>query len=229
MKKLSPILIFILLFLGMSLFPYIPILIFNINMDNFLPLVRIIYTFIMDLLYMVIVFMVYKNDIINNFKSYFRNFKDNFKLSFPYYIIGLVIMIISNNLISIIFTSASANNEEAVRSLIDSYPLYMIFSVTIYAPFIEEILFRKSIRDMFNANSKFIKYLYVIISGLVFASMHVLGMTTNITDYLYIIPYMALGCSFALIYYKTNNIFSSIVLHSMHNILAVIIYFVFGG
>ena len=38
-----------------------------------------------------------------------------------------------------------AENETAVRSLIDDLPLYMAFSVMIYAPVVEELVFRKFI------------------------------------------------------------------------------------
>ena len=133
-------------------------------------------------------------------------------------------MIISNNLISTFFTSASANNEDAVRSLIDLYPKYMLFSVGIYAPFVEELIFRKSIKDIIPTNNKITKYLYIFISGFIFASLHVIGMIKSNYDLLYIIPYLALGISFAALYNKTDNIFSTIVMHSMHNIIAIIVY-----
>ena len=62
------------------------------------------------------------------------------------------------------FKNASANNEEAVRTLIDKAPLYMIFSVSIYAPFVEEIIFRKGIKDsvMAFSNNKFKNRYYVV-------------------------------------------------------------------
>ena len=57
-------------------------------------------------------------------------------------------MIISNNIINIFFSSATATNENMVRLLIDKYPLYMLFSVAIYAPIVEETIFRRSIKDI---------------------------------------------------------------------------------
>ena len=104
----------------------------------------------------------------------------------------------------------------------------MLFSVAIYAPFIEEIIFRRSIKDIIKSfgNNKITKYTYIIISGLIFAAMHVIGTASSTTDYLYIIPYMSLGIVFAYIYDKTDNLFSTIVLHSFHNTMAVILYFI---
>ena len=230
-KKILPILIFCILLLGMALFPYIPLYIFDIDIDTFSEKMKVLYNLACDIGFMIIIFMVYKNNIVKDFKAYFKKFGTNFETSFKYYFIGLIIMIVSNLIIAFFFRQASANNEEAVRELIDSYPLYMIFSVSIYAPFIEEIIFRKSIKDSVLAfgNNKFTKYIYIIISGLVFASLHVIGMATSIWDYLYIIPYLALGCSFAALYHKTDNIFSTITMHSMHNTFTILLYLLAGG
>lgn len=230
-NKILNILMFFLLLAGMAYFPYIPMKLFNFDINSFNDTMKIIYNFICDIGFILIIFLIYKNTIIKNFKEYFKKFGQNFETSFKYYLVGLIIMIISNLIITFVFTKASANNEETVRSLIDNYPLYMIFSVSIYAPFIEEIIFRKSIKDsiMSFGNNKFTKYLYIAISGLIFSSLHVVGITTSNWDYIYIIPYLSLGCAFAALYYKTDNIFSTITMHAMHNTITVILYLVAGG
>ena len=231
MKKIKPLLIFLILFIGMSIFPYIPMELFNFRIDNLSQKMRILYSFLCDIGFMIIVFLIYKDKIIYEFKEYFKNFKDNFISSFKYYLIGFVIMVISNNLISIFFNEANAGNEDTVRNLIQLYPVYMLFSVSIYAPFIEEVIFRRCIKDIFLAfkNNNLVKYLYIIVSGLIFAMMHILGQESAIIDYIYIIPYMALGCAFAAIYYKTDNLFTTIILHAFHNTLAIILYLCLGG
>ena len=106
----------------------------------------------------------------------------------------------------------------------------MIFSVSIYAPFTEELIFRKSIKDMVISykDSKITKYMYIVISGLIFGSLHVLGMATSILDYLYIIPYTSLGIAFASLYYKSDNIFSSMCMHRVHNTVAIILLLMVG-
>ena len=229
-SKLMAIMTFILLLLGMALLPYIPLMILRINVDDLSQNVKIWYNFFCDIVFMIIVFITYKNDYIKDFKNYFKNFFKNFETSFKYYFIGLIIMIVSNLIISFCFEGASANNEEAVRSLINLYPLYMIFSVSIYAPFIEETIFRKSIKNIVLAfeNNQVTKYLYIVISGFIFGAMHIIGMVTSPLDYLYIIPYMALGSVFAALYHQTDNIFSSITMHALHNTAAVVLYLLLG-
>lgn len=230
-NKILPIIIFILLILGMSLFPYIPLLLFNINYNNFNITMKSIYMTFCDIGYMLIIFLLYKNKIKEDFKNYIKDFFSNFEYSFKYYFIGLLIMFISNILITSILPDAIAGNEESVREMITKVPVYMIFSVSIYAPFVEEMIFRHSIKDCFKDynQNKFIKYGYILTSGFLFAAAHIFGQTTSTLDYIYIIPYLALSISFSSLYSKTDNIFSSISVHSLHNTLTIILYFLSGG
>lgn len=229
-NKFKPTILFIVLFLLMFIFPYIPLAIFRIDLDKLSFNYKVLYNFMCNIGFMIILFMIYINELIIKFKEYFNNFRENINTSFKYYLIGFLVMIISNIVIVLFFKNASANNEEAVRTLIDKAPLYMIFSVSIYAPFVEEIIFRKGIKDsvMACSNNKFTKYLFILISGILFGLMHVIGSVTSVYDYLYVIPYSALGISFAALLYKTDNIFSTITIHSIHNTASIILYFMGG-
>ena len=187
--------------------------------------------FLCDLGYIGVLFLIYKDKIINDFKKYFKKFGENFELSFKYYFVGVIIMIASNLIITLLFKDAQAGNEEAVRSLIDQLPLYMIFSVSLYAPITEELIFRHSIKDCIvkDRKNKTAKLIYIISSGFIFAAMHILGQTSSNLDYIYLIPYMSLGVAFAALYSKTDNIFASIMMHALHNTVTVILYFMAGG
>lgn len=112
-----------------------------------------------------------------------------------------------------------AENEEAVRSLIDIYPIYMIFQLIIYAPLTEELIFRKSIRNICQN-----KYIYIFLSGLIFGGLHAISSITTPLDLIYLIPYCSLGFIFAFLYSKTDNIFSTITAHAFHNGLALLVY-----
>jgi len=230
-KKLLPIILFLLLLGGMACFQYIPALIFNINLDEFSQSMLVAYSASCDVGFIIIIIAIYYRVFKRDFKNYICDFGDNFMRSFKYYFLGFIGMIVSNLIITIFFSDAVAGNEDAVRGLIDLYPLYMIFSVSIYAPVVEETIFRKCIKDsvLGFGDNKFTKYLYIFISGLIFSSLHVLGVVSSNLDYLYIIPYMSLGVAFAALYYKSDNIFSSILMHSLHNTAAIVLYLFAGG
>ena len=225
-KKIIPSIIFIVLLLGMSLFPYLPILIFRINIDNLNNTLKVYYSLACDLGYMLIIYVIYRKTINKDFKNYFCNFKNNFRISIKYYLIGYFIMLISNSLIAIFFSEATSQNEDTIRMMINLYPAYMLFSVGFYAPFVEEIIFRKSIKDAIYAfkENNTVKYIYIFISGFIFAGLHIIGLTTSPIDYIYIIPYLSLGIAFSALYVKTDNIFSTIVMHALHNLIAIMLY-----
>ena len=130
-------------------------------------------------------------------------------------------MSIINSIIMFITPSDVANNEELVRGLIDKFPLYGFFSAALVAPFVEEIVFRKTFKDIIKN-----KYLLLIICGLTFGTIHVIESYTKITDLLYIFSYGVFGSVFAYIYYKTNTVFTSMFFHFIHNTMLVLIYFV---
>lgn len=208
----------------LSIYSYIPLIflsMFGIDYNNFSYNGKILYIVICSVLFLLFMIFIYRKDLITNAKNFFnKNFISNLEVPVKYWLVGLLVMIGSNFFISIITNGSIANNEESVRELIDMMPLYMIFQIIIYAPITEELIFRKSIKNIFNN-----KYLYILTSGLVFGGLHVITSVITITDLLYIIPYSALGIAFAYTYTKTNNIFSTISMHALHNSLTLILFF----
>lgn len=195
----------------------------NIIMKLSLPY-KVFVNFIVNLLFLILMISAYFKTLKKDFKLFFKDFFNNMETSIKYWLIGFTVMIISNLIIVIISEGAIAGNEEQVRKLIDISPLYMLFSVSIYAPLTEELLFRKGFRDIIKN-----KWLYIIVSGCVFGGLHVIGNIASPIDVLYLIPYCSLGIAFAYTYYKTNNIFSTICMHSIHNTMAIVLYLIGSG
>lgn len=198
--------------------------IFGIDTSTISDKRYVVYYTLSNVLLLSIYFVIFSKTLIRDAKEYFKNFGKNFETSLKYWFIGYAIMIVSNLVISFVFKKTIAGNEEAVRSYINAFPILMIFDVSVYAPFVEELTFRKSIRDVINN-----KWCYVLASGLLFGLLHIIGYIDNVSDLIYLIPYGSLGVCFALLYYKTDNIFSSIVVHSLHNSIAIFLYLVMGG
>ncbi len=210
----------IFLFLIWNLIPLAILSILGINYQAFSDLQKVIFTMVSDCLFLGILFLIYRKDLICDFRNFFnRNFKDHLKVAIHYWILGLSIMFVSNFIISIVTSGKLSANEETVRQMIQLAPWYMAFELIIFAPLSEELVFRKSLR---NAISN--RYLYAIISGLIFGGLHVISSLEGLVDLLYFIPYCSLGFIFALLYSKTDNIFSTITIHSIHNTLALILY-----
>lgn len=198
----------------------IPVLIFRIDINKFNDLDKVIYSLSCSLLFLSIIMLCYRKTLVKDFKPYFKNFGKNFENSFKYYLVGVGVMIFSNLIITLLFQGDLSTNETTVRSYINASPLLMAIDISFYAPLAEELLFRKSVRDVVKN-----KWLYIFISGFIFGGMHVIG-TEGLIGLLYLIPYCSLGFTFAYIYAKTDNIYSSIMLHFMHNTLTLILLLV---
>ena len=142
--------------------------------------------------------------------DFIKNIKKYFEISFKYWVLGFIIMIVSNYIINYFFKGLG-QNEENVQLLIKKIPVIAFLLTTLFAPFVEEMIFRKYLQDSFKN-----KLLYMIASGLLFGFVHVMG-ANNPLEYLLIIPYGALGFMFAKTVWETDNIYSSIMMHMLHN------------
>lgn len=215
-KGLKTILV-ILYFFAYSILVYVPFLIFNVDIDSLPDVLYYTYHFVTELALIVSLIYIYQHD----FKKYWDDFKKNgikhIKVSFNWWFIGIGIMIISNLLISSFSPIAIPENEEAVRSALKISPIFMALATVIEAPIIEEILFRKTIYDIMSN-----KKLYVVVSGLIFGAFHIIGTGTTLASWLYIIPYAALGMSFAYIFVKTKNLLPVIFIHAFHNLITIV-------
>jgi membrane protease YdiL (CAAX protease family) len=131
---------------------------------------------------------------------------------------GLAVMVTVNLILVFVFHSEGAKNELGLHELIKAYPIAMGIIICLFGPFIEEIVFRKSLRDAFPND-----LVFIVMSFLIFGSIHVTSTATNLIDWLYIIPYGALGAAFAGMYCKTKTIYTSITFHMLHNTILFIL------
>ena len=197
---------------------YIPIKIFNIDIKHMSNTTAVVLSTFSSLVLFIIFFIMYHKDLKKDFKDFYKNKEDYMDIGIRCWIIGLLIMFISNYILNIVLKAGGANNEKAVQTMIKSLPLLMLIDAGIIAPFTEEIVFRKTLKDIFKN-----KWLFIIFSFILFGGAHVISSSKTIIDYLFIIPYGSLGAAFAYAYYKTDNIFTSISLHMIHNTILILI------
>ncbi len=207
-----------ILFWCSSYLQLIPIFLFHLNPHKISDSMQVVLSTFSSLVVFIVLFFIYKNELKNEFCIFKKNIMENMDIAFKYWILGLAIMMVSNFILNFFFKAGGANNEEIVQKLIHSLPWMMVIDAGIIAPFNEEIVFRKILKDIFDN-----KYIFILLSILLFGGAHVFSQAKNILDYLYIIPYGALGGAFALTYYKTNTVFSSMFMHMIHNTVLVIL------
>ncbi len=212
-KNIVKLIIVFVLFFYSYLLQYIPIILFKLDVHKLTMAQNVMLNFFSSILLVLILTLIYRKELSKEFKIFKKNFAENINIAFNYWFIGLIIMVVSNLLIAMFFKTGGATNEKTVQNMITSLPWLMLINAGVIAPFNEEIVFRKSIKDVVKN-----KFLFAFISFLVFGLAHVLGCTSWV-DYLYIVPYGALGGAFALAYYDTNTVFSSMSMHMFHNFI----------
>lgn len=208
----------ILLFFCSSCFSIIPMTIFHLNPRKITEQQNLMLGIFNYIVLVIIYFLLYRKDLIRDFKDFKKNINKNVDIGFRYWIIGLFFMVISNIILMKLWPNNSAANEDAVQLYIKSFPVLALISTSFLGPFIEEIVFRKTFKDMFKKTA-----IFILTSGIVFGLMHVLGQANTFSEFLYFIPYSALGISFAYMYYKSENFLTPCMMHFFHNFVLTLI------
>ena len=191
--------------------------ILNIKIKNISNLNYLILTILSDIVLSFIFYLIYRKELKKDFNTFKNNFNKCFDSGLKYWLIGLSIMVIANILIAMFTPLSNSTNEKSVQSLIPTSPALMFMAAGIFAPIIEEITFRKTFQTIFKN-----KWTFALISFLVFGYIHVMN-SNNPLELLYIVPYGSLGLVFALTDYETNTVFTSIMMHMIHNSMLIIL------
>ncbi len=206
----------LLVFVSYFVYEYVVIILldyFGIDYPKLDYTKKVAIIFAINVLFMLFIFLIYKKELSKDINDFKVNYKEYLSKNIGLYLTGVLLMALSNILLQFITHLEISGNEESVRSLISRIPLFMAFSSIIYAPFVEEIIFRKIVKNIINN-----KYIFIIISGVIFGVLHITNYM-DINEILMGIPYIIMGIDFAYIYHKTNNIFTTMTFHLCHNLI----------
>jgi len=217
-KKILIGVLFIILYFTFNSFVTFILNSLGIELSSLHIIQRQIISILISLILPTIMFIVYRKELINDFKKIKDNYRKYIEVSVLVYTIGIVLMVVSNLILQWRFNQGIAANEQGVRDLLNTLPIYMTFTACLIGPFEEEMIFRKIFKDIINDST-----LYILVSGLIFGLLHVVGISNGIAEMLYFIPYGILGGTFAYMYVKTDNIWVPIIVHIVHNTLLVAI------
>jgi len=217
-KVYTKSLLIIFLYFFSSLFQIIPILIFQIDMDHTSLLTESYLSLFSQIILILIILAMYWKELKEELHIFLNDKMKNIDIGFKYWFLGFVIMFVSNLLIVSLLPKAIAGNEETVQEMIQASPWISLIGTGLFAPFIEEIIFRKAFRNMISNDT-----LFILISGIIFGGLHVVLSLNSYYDLAYLIPYCSLGIAFGFIYIKTKTVFTSFVMHALHNTALTII------
>lgn len=134
-------------------------------------------------------------------------------------ILGLIMAYASQIITSIIErfvlkVPMESQNTTMIMEIARSAPVFIIV-ITIIAPILEEIVFRKIIFGSIYKRTNF--FIAAFASGLLFAVVH--------GDFYHLLTYLAMGFVFAFLYVQTKRIIVPIIAHALMNSITVLIQF----
>jgi membrane protease YdiL (CAAX protease family) len=187
---------------------------------------------IIGIIFILVVTFIHFKDILADFKEYFKTPKRHLLITLKYFAF-IVVGFVATRILSIWILgliNSIPENDTAIYETFKVFPFYIIFVTNIYAPYVEEIIFRKSLYDLVKS-----KWIFIILSGIVFGLLHTSitlaaifplsswDLNHILTTSLFVLPYVFFACTLAYAYVKEKNIFIPIGIRMIYNIIVTLI------
>lgn len=217
----ASILLILNYFLGYNLiYPTLASLIYPPSQNTLHPKAQMISTLITLILSIYLV----RDTLKRSFRYFKTRIGDNSKVI----IRGLLTMyglnIVLSLIIYMISGESTTGNQELIESGFSVYPVLYAFTAVIFAPIVEELIFRGVLYQELRSKNSY--KLPIIISSVSFGLIHTLPIYLsggNSVEMLFLLVYTAMGFILTMVYEKTGSIYSSISLHLLNNLIATIV------
>lgn len=197
----------------------------GINISNLSTLTKDILDTLYYILILILGFLLFKDDILRDFKRYKRNMFPNILMSIVFFMVLTLIIAIANYFGNTIATAFKVNyiglhNLNLFNESLDIYLILNFIKKVIVIPFIMVITYILGVNQLFSSRNKGILFSGIIASIVTSFSMN--GMFIYIL--INLLPYFVLYFSLAYIYRKNNsNIWFSIKTLALYSLLASIL------
>ncbi|HKM23598.1 MAG TPA: type II CAAX endopeptidase family protein [Erysipelothrix sp.] len=165
---------------------------------------------------------IVKDPLKRSWRFFKANLKENiasvFKSMFLLFLGNIVINVM---IIYVLKVEMLPENQEIVESMIKSAALPMFLATVVFAPLVEEIIFRGVLYQNLRSKTRF--YLPMILSTLIFASMHLVAgfvVGRGWTEFIFIFQYGLISLFMIRSMEETGTIVGAIGVHFLNNLLA---------
>ena len=215
--------LFIFLFIGRIF----SILLYLFNVNELTEGSQIFLNFIMSLILLIIVTFVYRDKLKKDFKELKKNKKKIICYILQMFVVFMVlkyflgfITVILTEIFKIDSEAIVSVNQETIEGFIKKAPILMFITSVILAPMYEETLFRVGFRKAFKSD-----LLFILLSGTLFGMLHIFPLEDGVSLTLGLIQsvsYVGMGLYFAYLYNKSDNIFCSVGIHFLNNLISIL-------
>lgn len=167
--------------------------------------------------------IVFRKSFLSAIEDLKKNWQKHILWTEIFALISFVLMVASSIIIEV-FGVEKSFNETAWDIAIAECGIPQILVVCVLAPVVEEVFYRGILFEALRGKENHLvrNIAAVIISSLIFAFSHVSIANFTVGDMLANIPIMMVGMSFSVLYWKTGNIFCTIVVHMIINVIATV-------
>lgn len=151
---------------------------------------------------------IYKDKLKNDLK----NIGNDLNTKNIIIIVLFLVLSFISNIILVNMLNQEASNQEIAVSMLKSFPFLGIPAICLFAPFVEEIIYRLPYKK---------NWLSIIISTIVFTFAHISNF--SLIQIPFFIPYLFLSISFSFAYFKNENIILSTTTHILNNLISVVL------
>ncbi len=156
------------------------------------------------------------------FREYLKTFK--FKVIKNYLMNMVVMLLINMFLLYVLNIEDTSDNQQAVEAILSMSPLLMGISTVIFAPLLEEIIFRGGL--YLGLKEKFGIVNARLISIVIFAAIHMVVQLTDLQSIWHlflILPYLSLSYFMVKSTDDTNSLFGGVAFHFINNLVATLV------
>lgn len=151
---------------------------------------------------------IYKDKLKNDLK----NIRNDLNTKNIIVIVLFLVLSFISNIILVNMLNQEASNQEIAVSMLKSFSLLGIPAICLFAPFVEEIIYRLPYKK---------NWLSIIISTIVFTLAHISNF--SLIQMFFLIPYLFLSISFSFAYFKNENIILSTTTHILNNLISIVL------
>ncbi len=158
-----------------------------------------------------------------SFHHFKLRLKENSKIILNHYVLLMLLNMIFGIIIVSLFGDVQAGNQALIEEGFNQYPVLIAFTAVIFAPIVEEIVFRGVLYQSLRSEKHYL--LPTLISALSFGIVHTLPMyfqTGNVAELAFLLVYSGMGFALVRSYEKSGNIWASISVHFLNNLIATI-------
>ena len=159
--------------------------------------------------------------LLREWDDFLQRRRSCLKQSLLHYAAMCIAMILLSYILSGILKEPSAA-QKADEVLLRSGNISFVFGAAVFAPFMEELVFRVSMIRLIS--DRFGIRLGVLLNALLFGILHIVSMLPAVStaDLGWLIIFCALGLLLSAAYVRSGNLFASVCAHMLYNLTAML-------